>query len=164
MCSQAHFSSIVGFRVISIKDLSHLSLSLFASLLHGAGRSLSYFIFVFFFQLCTRANWRHWIQHTERDRQFYYSGDPCVVNNNIIRRQIATCCMDKQDASTPSKRMVGNGDSRKQISQANKQTLLHCSVAVTQLQSQTLYFFLFSTCSLFFLSLLCYSRDVVGSQ
>ena len=51
MCSQAHFSSIVGFRVISIKDLSHLSLSLFASLLHGAGRSLSYFIFVFFFSV-----------------------------------------------------------------------------------------------------------------
>jgi len=40
MCSRAHFSSIVGFRVISIKDLSHLSLSLFASLLHGAGGSL----------------------------------------------------------------------------------------------------------------------------
>jgi hypothetical protein len=28
MCSQAHFSSIVGFRVISIKELSHISLSL----------------------------------------------------------------------------------------------------------------------------------------
>jgi hypothetical protein len=44
MCSRAHFSSIVGFRVISIKDLSHLSLSLFpflfASLLHGAEGSL----------------------------------------------------------------------------------------------------------------------------
>ncbi len=75
MCSRAHFSSIVGFRVISIKDLSHLShlslslsLSLPFSLLRYCTEQEELFIFPF--QLGSRANWRAGMQHTELDRQF----------------------------------------------------------------------------------------------
>jgi hypothetical protein len=47
-----------------------------------------------------------------------------------------------------------------------KQTNKLCSIVPLQLHScnhERFTFFLFSTCSLFLLSLLCYSRDVVGS-
>ena len=85
MCSQAHFSSIVGFRVISIKDLSHLSLSLLRYCTEQ--EDLSLILFLSFFFSCARVPIGGIGSNTQSAiDNFTTPRDPCVVNNNIIRR------------------------------------------------------------------------------
>jgi hypothetical protein len=78
--------------------------------------------------LCSRANWR--VRMQELDRQFQYperERDSWVVNNNIIRRQIATCCTSKQDASTTSKKKLWNTEIQNKsakLAKTNKHTRL----------------------------------------
>lgn len=140
MCSRAHFSSIVGFRVISIKDLSHLSLSLFASLLHGAGGSLYFPLSVVL--ACQLAA----LDETHRARQTILlpPSDACVVSNNIRRRrQIATCCRInktlRQHRKKSLKMEIQNKSAK--LAQASKQTNSASFVPLQlQLQSRKLSF------------------------